>query len=148
MVLAWLVLLLAVSAFLAVEMADNRKLRRRLSEAERARRAALDGWLRAIEREHDAVEAYVETVCLLESASDRMADALSALADDVDRELAEVAQASARLGQALGPDVMASLTVGDLDRIVIELRSAGASIEEIEASAVFLAAALRHRRAA
>jgi len=77
------------------------------------------------------------------TAGKRMADALTAVADELDRELEGTARAADKLAEALGPDLAAKLNDGDLDRFVSDLRAAGLSIEEIEADAEQLATALK-----
>lgn len=77
------------------------------------------------------------------SAGKRMADALSAVADEIADELQGTARAADRLAEALGPEMAAKLNDGDLDRFVLDLRAAGLTIDDIESEAEELAAALK-----
>ena len=85
-----------------------------------------------------AQEEQDETV----SSGKRMASALSSVADQIAEDLAKLDSASAKLGDALGPELAAKADRG-VEGIVQDLRRAGLTFEEIEADVDDLAAAIK-----
>ena len=92
---------------------------------------------RAAKQELKSVEDGLDDTA---SAGQKVAKVLSAMADQLDTELAEAARAADALATALGPELTSRADVGSL---VADLNKLGLSFEEIEADADALAVSLK-----
>lgn len=76
------------------------------------------------------------------SAADRLIASIGQTADRLDSELKQSRAAADALARSLGPDFAARVGQGGIERLVIDLRKAGLTLEEITADADRLGAAL------
>lgn len=77
------------------------------------------------------------------TAGQRMARALERVADDLTSELDRTESAADSLARALGPEFVAKVGQGGVDKVVTDLRKAGLTFDDIEQDADELAAAIK-----
>ena len=92
---------------------------------------------RTAKKEMGAVEDSLDDT---RTAGKKAADALSAVFDELDAEMAQTTQAADRLAQAMGPELAGKV---DASKAVNEFKRMGLTLEEIEADADELALALK-----
>jgi hypothetical protein len=96
--------------------------------------------LRDLQKAAEGIEGELEGV---ESAGKTMAKAITRAAEEIDNELEQTERAAKALGDALGPELSASIGQSGLNKMAADLRSAGLTAADVEADAEELAAAIR-----